>query len=111
MQRANFTSAAIFWADAVVGCAPPGASARHAWLAAMNVGLFGFRSLPGPPCSVIPTPPLLLGSGKSETPWLRTHRAYARNWAITPPEEAFDAGVWLLLFDPPPATPGPFEPP
>jgi hypothetical protein len=69
-----------------------------------------FRSLPGPPCTEIEAPPpLVVGSGKSETPWLRMQWAYARSWAIAPCED--DAGVWLLLLDPAPGTPGPFEPP
>jgi hypothetical protein len=46
-------------------------------------------------------PPLVVGSGKFGTWWLRMHRAYARNWAISLRGEALDAGVWLLLFEPP----------
>ncbi len=98
MQRAHRTSAAIFGEGGVEGCAPAGSNAWHAWLADLYVGLLGFRSLPGPASMENATPPPggVLGSGKSETPWLRIHREYARNFALVDPEPAF---------------PEPFEPP
>jgi hypothetical protein len=100
MQRGHLTSAAILGADSAAGCPPPGNNPRHAWLAALNVGLRRFRSLPGPPWIEIAAPPpgLVMGSGKSETPRLRIQREYAKSWA-TP------------LLDPEPAIPGLLEPP
>ena len=89
MQRAQLTSAAIFWAESVGASPPPGSSVRQAWLAASYVGLCTFKSLPGPPIREIEiAPPLVVGSGKSLTPWLRMHREYAKNWAIVPREDA-----------------------
>ena len=98
MQRAHRTSAAIFGEGGVAVCTPGGSNAWHAWLAALFVGLLGFRSLPGPPLTMNTTPPPggVLGSGKSETPWLRMHREYATN---------------LVLVDPEPEAREPFEPP
>ena len=88
MQRATLTSAAILSGDPVVGC-PLGASALHAWLAARYAGLLVLK-LWG---RSIPIPPLVEGSGKFGTPWLRMQREYAKYWASSLLEEADDPGV------------------
>src|SRR5215468_10102729 len=59
---------------------PPGISDLQALSAAWYCGLFGSRSPPDEGLSAIP--PWALGSGKSEIPCARMHRAYLRACAL-----------------------------
>jgi hypothetical protein len=92
-QRAHLSSAAMFAPPGRPDRCPPGPNARHAWLADLNAGSLWFRSLPGPASiwNATPPPGRVVGSGKSETPWLRTHRAYARSSALGDPEPPLPA--------------------
>jgi hypothetical protein len=94
MQCAQFTSATIFRADAGGAWSPPGNRDRHAWSAALNLGLSWFKSRPGPALIWNATPPPGTAAGSGHLSFLfGDHlRSLYANALYKEPTEAV---IWL----------------